>query len=124
MGLYQAIFKAAGRQPQKSPVRREYRPMAERRIKRDLLLDAIARAESVTVSDEEIEGALRGTAEADTPPPETERLLRSSEHRDRARAHLAIRHSAGRPDPRRERRNRYAGTVPGVPRAAGNGAGL
>lgn len=71
--------------------RREYRPMAERRIKRDLLLDAVARAESVTVSDEEIEGALRGAAEADTPPPETERLLRSSEHRDRARAHLTER---------------------------------
>ena len=71
--------------------RNEYRPMAERRIKRDLLLDAIARAESVTVTDEEIDGALRGAAEGEGPPPETERLLRSAEHRERARAHLTER---------------------------------
>jgi len=71
--------------------RGEYRPMAERRIKRDLLLDAIARAESVTVTEDEIERALRGAAEGEGAPPETERLLRSAEHRERARAHLAER---------------------------------
>ncbi len=68
--------------------RKEYRPLAERRIKRDLLLDSIARAESVAVSDEDIDQALRGAAEGENAPPETERVLRSAEHRDRARAHL------------------------------------
>lgn len=71
--------------------RREYRPLAERRIKRDLLLDSIARAESVTVTDEDIDQALRGAAEGEDAPPETERVLRSAEHRDRARAHLTER---------------------------------
>jgi trigger factor len=68
--------------------RTEYRPLAERRIKRDLLLDSIARAESVAVSDEDIDQALRGAAEGEGAPPETERVLRSPEHRERARAHL------------------------------------
>ncbi|HXF59221.1 MAG TPA: trigger factor [Candidatus Saccharimonadales bacterium] len=68
--------------------RKEYRPLAERRIKRDILLDSIARAETVTVTDEEIDQALRGAAEGEDAPPETERVLRSAEHRDRARAHL------------------------------------
>ena len=71
--------------------RNEYRPLAERRIKRDLLLDSIARAESVAVSDEDIDQALRGAAEGEGAPPETERVLRSPEHRDRARAHLTER---------------------------------
>ena len=71
--------------------RTEYRPLAERRIKRDLLLDSIARAESVNVPDEEIDLALRGAAEGEGAPPETERVLRSPEHRDRARAHLTER---------------------------------
>ncbi len=68
--------------------RKEYRPMAERRIKRDLLIDAIALAESVKVTDEEIDGSLRGSADGESAPPETERLLRNPEHRERARAHL------------------------------------
>ena len=71
--------------------RKEYRPLAERRIKRDLLLDSIASAESVTVTDEDIDLALRGAAEGEGTPPETERVLRSAEHRDRARAHLTER---------------------------------
>ena len=71
--------------------RKEYRPLAERRIKRDLLLDSIARAESVTVTDEDIDQALRGATEGEGAPPETERVLRSAEHRDRARAHLTER---------------------------------
>ena len=71
--------------------REEYRPLAERRIKRDILLDSIARNESVAVTDEEIDSALRGSAEGEGPALETERLLRSPEHRDRARAHLTER---------------------------------
>jgi trigger factor len=71
--------------------RKEYRPLAERRIKRDLLLDSIASVESVTVTDEDIDLALRGAAEGEGAPPETERVLRSAEHRDRARAHLTER---------------------------------
>jgi len=69
----------------------EYRPQAERRIKRDLLVDAIIRAERVTVTDEEIDQTLRGAAPEDAPPQEAERLLRSPAQRDRARAHLAER---------------------------------
>jgi trigger factor len=71
--------------------RGEYRPLAERRIKRDILLDSIARSEQVTVSDEDIDQALRGASEGEGAPPETERVLRSPEHRDRARAHLTER---------------------------------
>ena len=71
--------------------RTEYRPMAERRIKRDLLLDALVRLENVTVEDSEIDEALRGAAEGELNPPETERLLRTAAQRDRARAHLAER---------------------------------
>ncbi|HMI30161.1 MAG TPA: trigger factor, partial [Candidatus Limnocylindrales bacterium] len=71
--------------------RAEYRPLAERRIKRDILLDSIARSEQVTVSDEDIDQALRGASEGEGAPPETERVLRSPEHRDRARAHLTER---------------------------------
>jgi trigger factor len=69
----------------------EYRPQAERRIKRDLLVDAIIRAERVTVTDEEIEQTIRGAAPEDAPPQEAERLLRNPAQRDRARAHLAER---------------------------------
>ena len=69
----------------------EYRPQAERRIKRDLLVDAIIRTEQVTVTDEEIDQTLRGAAPEDAPPQEAESLLRSPAQRDRARAHLAER---------------------------------
>src|SRR6266850_1885474 len=58
---------------------------------RDLLEDAIIRAERVTVTDEEIDQTLRGAAPEDAPPQEAERLLRSPAQRDRARAHLAER---------------------------------
>jgi len=71
--------------------RTEYRPQAERRIKRDLLVDAIIRAENVTVTEEEIDQTLRGAATEDAPPQEAERLLRSPAQRDRARAHLVER---------------------------------
>ena len=71
--------------------RTEYRPMAERRIKRDLLLDAIIRTEAVSVSDEDIDQTLRGAADEGVPPAEVERMLRNPAQRDRARAHLAER---------------------------------
>ncbi len=71
--------------------RAEYRPQAERRIRRDLLVDAIIRAERVTVTDEEIDQTLRGAASEEAPAQEAERLIRSPAQRDRARAHLAER---------------------------------
>jgi trigger factor len=71
--------------------RSEYRPLAERRIKRDLLIDAIIRAEGVSVGDEEIDQILRGSVEEGAPPQEAERMLRNPAQRERARAHLAER---------------------------------
>jgi len=71
--------------------RAEYRPQAERRIKRDLLVDAIIRIERVEVTDEEIDQTLRGAVSEEAPPQEAERLLRNPAQRDRARAHLAER---------------------------------
>lgn len=68
--------------------RTEYRPTAERRIKRDLLLDAIMRAESIQVSDEEIDQTMRGAMGEETPAPEAERTLRNPAQRERARNHL------------------------------------
>jgi trigger factor len=72
-------------------LRVEYRPVAERRLKRDLLIDAIGAAEGVAVTDPEIDEALRGASEGEVPPPETERLLRNPEQRERARSHLSER---------------------------------
>ena len=72
-------------------MRAEYRPMAERRMRRELLLDAVARQESIGVSEEEIDQLLRGASEGDLPPPEVERLLRDAGQRDRARTHLTER---------------------------------
>jgi len=69
----------------------EYRPHAERRLKRDLLVDAIARAEGITVPEEEVDETLRGAADGSLPPPEMERMVRSAAQRDRARVHLAER---------------------------------
>ncbi len=69
----------------------EYRPHAERRLKRDLLLDAIVRAEGVTIPEEEVDETLRGASEGSLPPPEMERLIRNAAQRERARVHLAER---------------------------------
>jgi trigger factor len=69
----------------------EYRPHAVRRLKRDLLLDAIGRVEGVTVPEEEVDETLRGASEGSLPPPEMERLIRNTAQRDRARVHLAER---------------------------------
>ncbi|HET9940660.1 MAG TPA: trigger factor [Candidatus Eisenbacteria bacterium] len=68
--------------------RTEYRPTAERRIKRDLLLDAIMRAESIQVSEEEIDQTLRGAMGEETTGPEAERAMRNPAQRERARSHL------------------------------------
>jgi trigger factor len=68
--------------------RTEYRPTAERRIKRDLLLDAIMRAESIGVSEEEIDATLRGAMGDESTGPEAERALRNPAQRERARNHL------------------------------------
>jgi trigger factor len=72
-------------------MRAEYRPMAERRMRRELLLDAVARQVPVEVSEEEVDQLLRGASETDMPPPEVERLLRDSGQRERARTHLTER---------------------------------
>jgi trigger factor len=68
--------------------RTEYRPTAERRIKRDLLLDAIMRAESIQVSEEEIDQTLRGAMGEEITGPEAERAMRNPAQRERARSHL------------------------------------
>src|SRR6185436_9483297 len=68
--------------------RTEYRPTAERRIKRDLLLDAIMRAESIGVSEEEIDTTIRGAMGEETTGPEAERAIRNPAQRERARNHL------------------------------------
>ena len=75
--------------------RGEYRPLAERRLKRDLLLDALAKAEGVQVAENEIDEALRGAAEGELNAAETERLLRHEGQRERIRAHLAERKVLG-----------------------------
>jgi trigger factor len=71
--------------------RGEYRPHAEKRLKRDLLLDALARMEKLEVSDEEIDQAIRAAAEGEMNEAETERLLRHEGQRDRVRAHISER---------------------------------
>jgi trigger factor len=69
----------------------DYRPHAERRLRRDLLVDALATAEGITVPEEEVDETLRGAAEGSMPPPEMERMIRNSAQRERARVHLAER---------------------------------
>lgn len=71
--------------------RSEYRPHAEKRLKRDLLLDALARVENVQVTDEEIDQAMRAAVEGELNPAETERLLRHEGQRDRVRSHISER---------------------------------
>jgi trigger factor len=68
--------------------RAEYRPMAERRIKRDLLLDAIIRAESITVAEQEVDDLLRGSDRDQEAGPEAERMARNPAQRERAASHL------------------------------------
>jgi trigger factor len=68
--------------------RTEYRPTAERRIKRDLVLDAIIRAESIAVTEDEVDVTLRGAAGEEPTGPEAERAIRNPAQRERARSHL------------------------------------
>ena len=72
-------------------MRAEYRPAAERRMRRELLLDAVARQVPVQVSEEEVDQLLKGASEGEMAPPEVERLLRDTGQRDRARTHLVER---------------------------------
>jgi trigger factor len=72
-------------------LRVEYRPMAERRMRRELLVDSVARQVPVEVSEEEVDQLLKGASEGEMPPPEVERLLRDAGQRERARTHLTER---------------------------------
>jgi trigger factor len=76
---------------QKSQFLTEYRPHAERRLKRDLLIDALARVEGVEIPEEEVDAALQHAAEGSVSPPELERLTRNAAQRERARSHLTER---------------------------------
>jgi trigger factor len=71
--------------------RSEYRPLAEKRLKRDLLLDALARVEKVEVAEDEVDQALRAAAEGELNAAETERLLRHEGQRERIRSHISER---------------------------------
>jgi FKBP-type peptidyl-prolyl cis-trans isomerase (trigger factor) len=62
--------------------------MAERRIKRDLLLDAIIRAESIAVTEVEVDELLRGAGRDQEIEPEAERMARNPAQRERAASHL------------------------------------
>lgn len=75
--------------------RTEYRPHAEKRLKRDLLLDALARVENLEVSEEEIDQAIRAAGEGEMNEAEIERLLRHEGQRDRVRAHISERKALG-----------------------------
>jgi len=75
--------------------RNEYRPHAEKRLKRDLLLDALARVERLEVTEEEIDQAIRAAAQGELNEAETERLLRHEGQRDRVRAHISERKALG-----------------------------
>ena len=76
---------------QHSRFQSEYRPHAERRLKRDILLAAIGRTEGITVPEAEVDETLRGASDGSLPPPELERLIRNAAQRERARVHLAER---------------------------------
>jgi len=71
--------------------RTEYRPHAEKRLKRDLLLDALARVENVQVTEEEVDQAMRAAAQGEMNEAEIERLLRHEGQRERVRSHLSER---------------------------------
>ena len=71
--------------------RSEYRPHAEKRLKRDLLLDALARVEDVQVTEEEVDQAMRAAAQGELNEAEIERLLRHEGQRERVRSHLSER---------------------------------
>jgi trigger factor len=69
----------------------EVRPEADRRVKRQLILDAVARSENVTVESEELEALLRAYAQMGQALPHTEEGLRAlafSYRREKALSHL------------------------------------
>jgi trigger factor len=81
-------------------IREQIRPIAERRVHDELLLDAIAEAEPVVVTDEEFERALAALARAQkTTTPALRKALdehgRLSLLRDQMRRDKTIRHLLG-----------------------------
>ncbi|HLI07010.1 MAG TPA: trigger factor [Ktedonobacteraceae bacterium] len=83
--------------------KKELEPEAERRVKRELVLDALAKREEISVSPEEIEALLRAYAQAGQPLRGTEaqiRALMASYLREKALTRL-VELTAG-PDPEAE----------------------
>ena len=70
----------------------EVRPQAEQRVKRQLVLDAVAQSENITVEPEELEALLKAYAQLGQALPNTEDRLRAlafSYRREKALSHLA-----------------------------------
>jgi trigger factor len=107
-------------------VREEVRPVAERRVHVRLLLDAIAEAEPVEVTDEEFERALAALARAQkTTTPALRKALdengRLAALREQMRRDKTIRHLLGEtPDAAGASGSTEEGGPPGVPGAAGD----
>jgi trigger factor len=85
-------------------VREEMRPHAERRVHSRLLLDAVAEAEPIAVTDEEFERTLAALARAQkTTTPALRKALHENGRletlREQLRREKTIRHLMGEPDP-------------------------
>jgi trigger factor len=81
----------------------EVRPQAERRVKRQLVLDAVAQSENITVEPEELEALLKAYAQLGQALPHTEDRLRAlafSYRREKALSHLV--EMTTDPDPEEE----------------------
>ena len=106
---YAETFARRGVRPEQAGidwqrVREEMRPHAERRVHSRLLLDAVADAEPVEVTDEEFERTLAALARAQkTTTPALRKALdengRLATLREQLRREKTIRHLLGEPDP-------------------------
>ncbi|HEV3459879.1 MAG TPA: trigger factor [Thermoanaerobaculia bacterium] len=106
---YAETFARRGVRPEQAGVdwqrvREEMRPHAERRVHSRLLLDAVADAEPVEVTDEEFERALAALARAQkTTTPALRKALHENGRletlREQLRREKTIRHLLGEPDP-------------------------
>jgi len=106
---YAETFARRGVRPEQAGidwqrVREEMRPHAERRVHSRLLLDAVADAEPVAVTDEEFERTLAALARAQkTTTPALRKALdengRLATLREQLRREKTIRHLLGEPDP-------------------------
>lgn len=67
--------EGADREQTLAPVREQLRPRAERQVRADLLLDALAEREGVTVSDDEVHAAIDAIAARERQVPERVRAL-------------------------------------------------